>query len=186
MHLLTDKATVYLAAIIGALLIGSSIAGSLWMKEATTHTALNQERPVDDSALSNTGTNEQSASEQSAPALDGDALDPELCYKTRFFTLEVPSSWRNRWDVKETTSTRESMLQIAGYHYTIRLDNVEAFTLSAQIANINADLVIGWSNGYAVHFWVSGEISEEDLAYVREHLKLEPNDPATTGPNRAY
>lgn len=105
-----------------------------------------------------------------------DELSPNLCYETRFFTLQLPPSWKGRWDVQESISTRESMIDVAGYNYSFSLDGTEQFTIMCQQVNINADFVIGGADGYTVHFVDSEALTASDEFYIKQHLQLAPEE----------
>ncbi len=164
-----SKRPIIAAALLGALLVIATTVICLWIKEAPG------ESPTSDSDNPSQMDTTAPQDTQSDDITEADDGDPTLSYKTRFFTAQLPPSWEGRWDVSESISTRESMLDIAGYHYDFRLDGVSQFSISCQLANINADFVIGGADGYAVHLFMDDNMPAADEFYIKQHLRRAPS-----------
>ena len=99
-------------------------------------------------------------------------FDPELRYKTQFFIVDVPPSWKGRWTFKETTSEREAWSQIESYYFAFILDGEAQFELGFTLVGLGSILpYLGSANGYSGHIF-SDNLTIDDRHYIIDHLIL--------------
>ncbi|NBI31769.1 hypothetical protein [Enterorhabdus sp. P55] len=153
-----------------------SILLSLLLIAATTSICLGMRQGQQPSTKPSSSPDNTAKSETEGSTAEGEELSPNLRYETRFFTLQLPPSWEGRWAVEESISTRESMIDVAGYHYNFTLDGAPQLSIACLIANINADYVIGWADGYAVLFFADENMPPMEEFYIKQHLQLTPEE----------
>lgn len=99
-------------------------------------------------------------------------FDPELRYETQFFVVDVPPSWKGRWNFKEKTSEREAWSQIESYYFTFILDGEPQFEIGFTLVGLGSILPrLGSVNGYSGHIF-SDNLTIEDRHYIIDHLTL--------------
>ncbi len=165
--------TITAALLLALLLVAGTIAASLLVKSTPT---LQTEEAFPSSnaneSLEAEGKSSDHYPNEADPADTPEEFDPDLRYKTQFFIVDVPPSWKGRWNFKETTSEREAWSQIESYYFTFVLDSEPQFELGFTLEGLGSILPrLGSVNGYSGHIF-SDNLTIEDRHYIIDHLTL--------------